>query len=247
MNTTFYLDVMSRKLMLAQHKFYADQAKSRLLSQFSDISIELETDAAEEQYLNDYDPEQYDQESAYEQAESIGIDHYIALTDMKSTVTLALTAGMYHQFDKLLREKIAHEFSHFMPSEFISRIAWDQPFPEIVNLLEWIGMPLQSQPFIKKIDALRLIVNVYKHGQGKAHETLISSHPEYYQRYIQCIPPSPEHLHVTTEQFDEFYQAIADFWMFIPERLTEEDVCEEKIPAWLNTKLDKYNKQQQQL
>jgi len=102
---TFWLDKLDRRVLLEPHDFYVSQAKKRLLSQFNKIS--READEVEQQRYEKpgqfFDPDRDDPADSYEAAYQKGIAHYFALDEMRNTVTLAMTAGMFHQFDKTLR------------------------------------------------------------------------------------------------------------------------------------------------
>lgn len=162
-----------------------------------------------------FDPDRDDPADAYERAYHKGVSHWLALSEMHNIVTLALTAGMFHQFDKVLRQKVVREFSHWLDREIISPLIWDLGFPRLIELLEWVGIKIHGQHFFKKINACRLIINVYKHGDGDAHRELSTKHPEYYPRgslMNSIFQPCHEDLKVSETQFVEFADAITALW-----------------------------------
>lgn len=222
--TTFYFDKLDLGIILEPHTFYVLQANTRLLSQFSDIQKEAEF--VEQQRLEflskHFDPERDDEGDVFEDAYQEGISHWLDLNEMHNTVTLALTAGMFHQFDKQLRDKTARELSTWNAGRNVDETVWDMGFPSLIKLLEWVGIEITSQPFYEKIDACRLVVNVYKHGNGDAHDELIKKYPVYYpSRYKNPRPYSwmkarHDELKVSSTQFNEFAEAITQFWENIP-------------------------------
>lgn len=242
--TLFYFDSMDRTIVQEPHDFYVKEAKQRLLSQFSDIDDEADRKA--DQYLEkagkNFDPDRDDPADAYENAYQEGISHMIALQDMQKTVILALTAGMYHQFDKALREKAIREFSHWLDSEVIASMLWDTGFPRLIELLEWVGMGIREKAFYAKLDACRLVVNVYKHGDGNAHRELSSKYPEYYHQFNFgqnfSLSPDYEHLEITETQFTEFADAITAFWDNIPQYCMRSQLRAE--PKWLSIEFEKH-------
>ncbi|WP_421504444.1 hypothetical protein [Erwinia rhapontici] len=241
---TFWFHPPDQRYYLEPHDFYVRQAQQRLLSQFNDIS--READEVQEQHYEKlgqfFDPDRDDPADSYEAAYQEGISHYLALDEMRNTITLALTAGMFHQFDKTLREKMVREFSHWQP-EAIDPLIWNIDFPRLVELLEWTGIEIKSKPFYEKIEACHLLVNVYKHGKGQSHTELAGKHPQYYPQYTprtgrrQSLP-RPEQLKVSQAQFADIADAIKDFWLNIPEFRDESDLKTQ--PEWFDKKLKRY-------
>lgn len=210
----FSFDYIDLRFVLSSHKFYVEQAKYRLLSQFSDLSAEC--DLEEERYLERtakyFDPDRDDPAEACENATQIGIAHMQALMDMKHTVTLAMNAGMYHLFDKQLRDLILREFCHWNSSKIIKDIVWRTSFERIMELMEWIGFNVKNKSYFHLIDACRLVVNVYKHGDGVGHKTLLQRYPKYYQQFLGEALTSHMNLQMEESDFDEFSSAIVTFW-----------------------------------
>ncbi|MEJ1507190.1 hypothetical protein SMA38_24725, partial [Escherichia coli] len=83
---------------LDKHTFYVAEARKRLFAQFSDSYLEAEALQKEQDYYEAagkcFDPDYDDEGGIWERAHDEGISHWIALSDMKNTVSLALTAGM---------------------------------------------------------------------------------------------------------------------------------------------------------
>lgn len=246
--TTFYFAKMDLPAILEAHRFYVSEATKRLLAQFSDIEREREAQDAEAQYLErserNFDPDRDDPGTVYEDAYHEGVGRWIALTEMQNTVTLALTAGMYHQFDKALRDKAVMEFSHWNDRKIISSMIWNLDFPRLIQLLEWVGMEISGKVFFCKLDVCRLVVNVYKHGDGVAHRELSSMFPEYYHFFkaedLPWFAPRHEYLTVTEAQFIEFADAITAFWINIPERSLSSQLRE--VPKWLESEIKNQEK-----
>ncbi|NLP65536.1 hypothetical protein [Paraburkholderia sacchari] len=250
--TTFYLSTtIDLPVLLEPHKFYVSEARKRLLAQFSDI--EREASEAEARHLEasgqNFDPDRDDPADAYEHAYQEGVSRWIALNEMHNTVTLALTAGMFHQFDKTLRDKAVREFSHWLDREKIGPVVWNLGFPRLIELLEWLGMDIIGKDFFDKLDACRLVVNVYKHGDGDAHCELSSKHPEYYDRGVTRDLPwlraNHEELTVSEAQFVEFAEAITAFWTNIPQYSYASQLREE--PTWLEAEYKKHGKRLQKV
>ena len=234
---TFWLAKVDRPYFLEPHEFYVSEARRRLLSQFGDLTQEAEE--REKQFLEytaeHFNPDFDDPMAAYEQAYEEGVNYVWSLIEMQETVLLAVTAGMYHQFDKKLREKTIRELSHWCDKEIITPMVWDLNFDQLLKLLEWIGLKIDETDYGDKLKACALVVNVYKHGDGNSHRLLSSTHPEYYPHPTgicgRHINPTHDDLHVTEEQFVEFADAITTFWKAIPEYCYYSELSDE--PEWL--------------
>lgn len=235
---TFWLAKMDLPYFLEPHEFYVSEARRRLLSQFEDLDKEAEK--REEQFLESsaehFNPDYDDPMAAYEQAYQEGVSYVWSLMEMQNTVLLAVTAGMYHQFDKRLREHTIKELSHWCERDIIPPMIWGFTFNQLMKFLEWIGLRVNGTEYGEKIKACNLVVNVYKHGDGESHQTLSLAHPEYYPhptglRGIQNVP-NHDDLQITEEQFVEFADAITAFWKAVPEYCYSSDLTDE--PEWLN-------------
>ncbi len=86
-------------------------------------------------------------------------------------------------------------------------------------------MPLRKAVWFPKLEACRLVVNVYKHGKGVSLDQLAARYPSYLQSPLDNIfppvytDPDYQSLIVTAAQFQEFDDALAAFWREFPERL----------------------------
>lgn len=237
MGYTFWFDKYDARAIIEPHKFYVIQARQRLIAQFNDISREADEvmQAHYEMLGRHFDPERDDPADSAEAAHNEGISHYIALDEMRNTIILALTAGMFHQFDKTLREKMVREFRQWQPAA-IDGLIWNVEFPLLIDLLEWAGVQIKAKPFYEKLSACQLLVNVYKHGKGRSHRELAKKHLEYYPSALSN--PRPEGLKVSEVQFVEISDAITEFWQNFPEFTQESDKGVE--PEWFVKKLKKY-------
>ena len=135
-------------------------------------------------------------------------------------------AGLYHQWDKDLREFLEHELRHDLKADYVIKKTWLPNIGEIFDTLKEFGWDCTAEPFYQKIDACRLIVNAYKHGKGKALNDLAASFPEYLPNPIPETSAlftgneflDPEWLDVSEAQFNELAASLRQFWEKFPER-----------------------------
>lgn len=244
----FFFAAIDRPWVLNPHLFYAEQAQERLLSQFSDVEIRSEATKKGESFIESagdwFNPDYHDESDVYENIEQIEACHWVALREMKVTVTLSLTAGMYHQFDKALRDLLIREARswRWLDMVVISDLIWNLSFPRLMDLMEWLGIEVRNMPCFPLISACHQVVNVYKHGDGDAHQKLVNAHPEYYsvwqcEGYPQERPARHEELEVSEEQFREFAEAITVFWKSLPEGLSYSGMGKE--PKWFGKAYEK--------
>lgn len=98
-------------------------------------------------------------------------------------------------------------------------------------VFEWHQQPFCKMSMWKKIQELRWLVNVIKHAEGDSEQNLRKVRPEFF-KYEGYDLMSLYHtsllettLMVKEQDFRDYYKALVEFWMALPERMyTEEDV-----------------------
>lgn len=137
---------MDLPYFLEPHEFYISEARRRILSQFEDLDKEAEK--REEQFLESsaehFNPDYDDPMAAYEQAYQEGVSYVWSLMEMQNSVLLAVTAGMYHMFDKRLREHAVKELNHWCERDTIPPMIWGFTFNQLIKFLEWIGLRING-------------------------------------------------------------------------------------------------------
>lgn len=230
MEPQLYMWSGTRGIYLKRHRFYAEQIRKRVLSQFSNIEEEAKSIAeAEYERLGSHPASEDDhgEMAAYaEQAWDTGTSLYMLLDDLRIQTWLGALAGMYHQWDKDLRDFLEDELAHAYKRAEVKEHVWGKAdIGKIYDLIEQFGWPVRQRPWFPTLDACRLVVNVYKHGKGASLEQLAKKYPDYLKPPYQGIlpdgmfEPNHEHLGITEEQFSGFDKAIENFWLEFPERL----------------------------
>lgn len=242
---TFYFPTTERAKYLKPHDFYVKEARDRLLVQFKYIG--KEADKIKDKFLESHHPITPKTDESAElqnQAEEEAMWHWIALDDMRNTTTLALIAAMFHRFDKGLREKTIQEFYALKPGSAMDSFIWNLSLSRLMELLEWVGIESHGKDYYDKIMTCQMVVNVYKHGNGYAHNKLSESYPEYYPYGKASINPFGTVYHsdlkVNESHFFEFANAISDFWKSIPEYCACSKMKSE--PDWFNSTYKKHEK-----
>ncbi len=240
----FQIDEPYREYLIRGQKFYVEQGKSRLLSQFENISEAADKHADE--WLKEagewFNPDYDDPGQFYERAEAEAIDFYGMLVDLRETTLLSITAGMYHQWEKLLRDFLTTEINKWHVGEEFPRRVWGANFDQIIELLKSMGWDIAATKFYESLDRCRLVVNVFKHGNGGSFKTLCDKHPEFFGDLPSEDPMwiHFDELKVNEDHLDEFSDAIIAFWNEFPDELTNIDFNE--APEWVKKAIHKDEK-----
>lgn len=231
-----------RQLLIDQHLFYVKQAKNRLLLQFS----ELNTKESAEQFIKSwmkenqyrFNPGFHDEGDLYAEA----CERYHALLDLGNQTRLSVVAGMYHEWEKQLRQWLVDEIKHWCSSEQLKTEIWKANSGELAELMESVGWDWNEQPCYQVIDACRLVVNVYKHGDGPSIETLRAKYPQFLvDEFADTALTSSDpfyrplnymHLKINDTHIQEFSDAIVAFWNDVPDNI--HDNQDLSPPAWFS-------------
>ena len=223
-----HLMASTRDRYLERNAFYTAEIKARLFVSLANIPGEAEQyrdeafaamckSAGEEDDIGDL------AESAHEQA----VDHYNLLTDLKSQMMLATTAGLYHQWERDLRDFLETDLGHYFQRPTLVKEVWHSQIREVFDILKMFGWDCRVESVFPRLDACRLLVNAYKHGKGGSLSELAKRYPEYIPNPIPETSAlffefedeflDPSWLDVSETRFDAFSAAIADFWTRFPE------------------------------
>jgi hypothetical protein len=236
-----------RERLIRTHRFYVEQAGRRLLSQFEDISGEADKFADEwlEKQSEQFIPDWHDPAAFEEQAWDESVTFYGLLENMRNTTRLSIIAGMYHEWDKQLRDWLVAEFIKSFPNNAVRSAIWKANSNQLFDLLESAGWSVRTKKYYSRIDALRLVINVYKHGLGGSFDDLRKTYPEYLKDALQEVVSEEfraryldhTHLKVEQEHVEEFSLAIIEFWESVPESTTLSQFGD--VPDWFFKALEK--------
>jgi len=221
---------MKRSIVQA-HDFYVEQVNKRVIAQFQDMEGDADRYAkAEYERLSArYGREDADPADVAESAHDNAVGYYSLLHDLRQQVILGAVAGPYHQWEKQLREFIVRELAHEVKRDLATEFAWSGNIGDVFGWLGQFGWDVRTQTFFPAIDACRLVVNVYKHGNGSALAQLDKKYPKYLPDPIGKLMPSErlklvsyEWLAATEEDFAEIANGLRAFWKNFPGQLTIE-------------------------
>ncbi|MFB2601744.1 hypothetical protein ACE04B_06850 [Rhizobium phaseoli] len=243
-----------RQSLIKGHLFYVEQARKRLLSQFADI--EADANRATEEWLEQsgqhFDPDRHDPGDFYDAANDVGIEFYGLLSDMREQTRLSVVAGMFHEWDKQLRDWLVREIRHWHHAHNAALKVWSADFSQITDLLESFGWNVRGTDYFRRLDACRLVVNVYKHGEGKSLDELKKNFPEYLDdpfngsggAFSNSKYHDHTHLKVSDDHLQSFSDAILAFWRDVPENVFDSQMT--NIPDWFGKAINKDRAESQQ-
>lgn len=235
-----------REHLIASHEFYVSEARDRLLAQFTEETMEADADRFAETWLakmaGRFDPERDDPGAYYEEAHDESISFYQRLAALRDTTRLSVIAGMYHEWEKQLRDWVARELRRVVDGPHLRGAIWQQKIDDLFDFLESWGWPVKSRPYYADLRTCHLVVNVYKHGSGKSLDELKRLAPDLAGRKPwtpDILVPVLDHtnLSVGDAELDRFASAITEFWRDVPENTFQSQIANE--PAWVAKALGK--------
>jgi hypothetical protein len=222
MDHQLYMYSGVRERLLERHRFFVREIKSRVMSHFTDLEIEAQQFADREFQRLGAHFGAGEEDAGAELANNRGYEYFELLYDMKNDMQLSALAGMYHRWDKDLRDFIERELNHTVTADSSSEIAWDTDAIATFKLLKGFGWDCNNAPFFQPLQNCRLVVNVYKHGKGRSLTEVARLCPQYLgAEFPSGADSNPDHedLTISPDQFDGFARAIENFWSSFPERL----------------------------
>lgn len=248
MISLFYMWTHRRKNLIEQHKFYVSEGKNRITNQFNDPS-KLKREAYEyaHKWLRDIGEKtngnDIDIGDIMENAHEISIDFYMALEQMGNYARLGLVSGMYHLWEKSLKEWLTSNdgILHWHTGDKLQKKIWNANFEQIFELFECAGL-FSDGEVRKGMDIARMVVNTYKHGRGESFFKLKKIRKDMFDDYLVSLDDKYEmstidydDLYIKDEHIDEISSYIVRFWQEIPEHIFDSNF--EKFPKWFENAL----------
>lgn len=239
----FQMHAGLRAELIQKNLFYLQQAKKRLILHFDEEEICNEANAEGERFLEEhghlFDPDRHDPSDFYEVAGDRRNDHYQMLVEMRDNVRLSVAAGLFHEWEKSLRQWLVDEIQHWHVGGNVWSMVWKRSFEDLVKFLESFGWEVRDSVFFRDLDACRLVVNVYKHGNGPSLTELDGRYPQYLHGPFRDLRfgsdenlghASYEYLKVNDEDVEAFCNAISAFWRDLPENVLNTQIV--NPPDW---------------
>lgn len=235
----------TREHLIANHKFYVAQARTRLLDQFEDEAMKADAQRHSDEWLAEraqhFDPERDDPGADYEAAYDEHISFYLSLAGLRDSTRLSIIAGMFHEWEKQVRDWLGRELGHLGLKEHVHAAIWAAKFEELMDLFERCAWAVRDQEFYPQLQRAHLVVNVYKHGNGQSFDTLKQLAPDLVggkerpAYFVSALDYSA--LKVGEADLAQFAEAITAFWRAVPVNIFFSQVGE--LPKWFEKALRK--------
>lgn len=242
----FQMSGSFREHLIASHEFYVSEARVRLLDPFSEEAMKADADRYADEWLakmaERFDPDRDDPGSHYEASWDEGVAFYLRLEDLRKTTRLSIIAGLYHEWEKQLRDWLAREIMRVAPGGHLRSAIWRQPIEDIFDFLESWGWPVRERPYYLDLRVCHLVINVYKHGSGTSLSQLRDLAPALTGQ-TETMPAflfsALDHtrLSVGDDDLIRFSNALVAFWRDVPENTLQSQISNE--PAWIGKALEK--------
>lgn len=238
----------TREHLIANHEFYVAQARSRLLDQFNEDAMKADAQRHADQWLEKraryFDPERYDPGDAYEAAYDEHISFYLSLEGLRDSTRLSIIAGMFHEWEKQLRDWLGRELGHLGLREHVHAAVWSVKTDDLLDLLERCSWAVRQSDFFSQLHRCQLVANVYKHGNGPSFEALKATAPdlvggrEQPAFFVSALDYTS--LKVGDDDLASFADAITAFWRAVPENIFFSQVGD--APKWLERAVRRENR-----
>ncbi len=225
MKSQLYVPETARRYLKSVISDYVEIYLQKLLPVFKDI----ESDA--DKYANDFfdnfmsQPacdDFIDSSSIAEEAEDIGVDHYLHLKLGKYNLTATWHATLYQVWEQQLRWFLFQEISHVYNIQFGT---FCTKLSEIKEKFKFHNVDIESFSCWPQIRELSLLCNVIKHGEGKSEKELRKIKPTLFKQedgtdYMKTFKTTllEETLSINEMTLQSYGKALLSFWDEIPER-----------------------------
>jgi len=205
---------------------YSSGFADRVLPGFQDI--EAEADAASEAYFDSRvnqvaSEEAYwvDEEAVAEYAQEYGLRVYTDLEFVRQQVTGLAIAGLYHLWERLVKEFIETSFLVVVDPPVTPEKVRGANFKDVVGWLrDHFGWDIKAEGFFADLDQLHLVANVVKHSNGKSCKVLLAKAPELFRDISHLVGanepwaselPRADDLRLERENFVKFTRSVVQF------------------------------------
>ncbi|RDF52234.1 hypothetical protein DWA20_05005 [Acinetobacter baumannii] len=211
-----------RKNLIEINDFYLEQCQLKLLNQFDNIS--QEADEYEEKWRIEkeshyFNKDPYDSSSLYYDSYDASIIFYQNLSDLQQNVRFSVIAGMYHRWEKQFRSFLHNQSRWWGCTHHVRNEIWTLPVNKLFMLFKTDEFDIEKQEFFKDFDACRVIVNVFKHGNGSSYRELCNKYPFYLKENYHGMENNPlpyfiyePTFNITDDDVVKFSKAISEFW-----------------------------------
>jgi hypothetical protein len=232
MISQLYVPEITRQHLKGEIQSFVLIYTQKLLPVFGDIESDAESlandfyDTFMKQPAND---DSIDPSSIADQATDLGIENYFFLSMGKYNLTATWHATLYQLWEQQVRLFLFREISHVKVLQFQS---FCTTIAEIKETFACHNVNVHALASWPKVDELRLLCNVIKHGDGDSAKKLRKVNPAIFkkeatllgeERHIDSMDTYRTTLLNETLALDQislakYKEALLSFWDELPER-----------------------------
>lgn len=214
---------------------YKNTYSEKAISIFSDI--EKDADSVAEGRFSElgqsYDPYSNDAVDIAEAAMFAGLEYYEGMSLMRYNTKLMWISTLYQFWEQQVRKFLFEEINrtHKLLDENNNEVPFKKFCAKGIDDIkkEFLEFELNLEKLAswEKINELRLLANVIKHGDGHAATKLKTIRPRYFNGDFDTCDLLDLYkttlneitLNIDDNEFDEYCDAIIRFWGELPERM----------------------------
>lgn len=152
-----------------------------------------------------------------EQAQEEALDWYLETEQLHYDMNGVFCGAIFRLVERFLKRFVARELLPFRHEEQVPRWGLERMRKEYAKA----GFCLDAIPWFKKVDTLRLVNNVFKHGEGPSLEELLKREPQFFK--IEAEPTAPQmvghQVRVPDSYVMEAFLAVEQLITHVVERL----------------------------
>ena len=204
-------------------------------------NIEDESNAiAEKKYQElgkHYNPDYHDPAILAEDAWLTGLEHYESMALMRYNTKLMWISTLYQFWEQQVRKFVyeeitkTHKFIDKKGNEILFKDFCTRGIEDIKEIFLEFNQDIEKLKCWHKIDELRLLVNVIKHGDGWSATQLKKLRPDFFKTEffeqdllnLYKTTLNEQVLNINDCEFHKYCKALIEFWDVLPERMYSKD------------------------
>lgn len=235
MKSQLYLYDFRRRSLQKSIELFKNTYSKKINPVFKNIEDESKA-VAEEKYQElgkDFHPDYHDPGDFVEDAWEAGIEHYEGMALMEYNTKLMWISTLYQFWEQQVRKFIyeevtrTHKFICKEGKEILFKDFCTKGINDIKKEFVMFDQDLEKFKCWIKINELRLLTNVIKHGDGWSATELKKLRPDFFK--VSSLNDNLLDLYKTTlnekvlnindDEFQKYCEAIIEFWDELPERM----------------------------
>ncbi|NOU72552.1 hypothetical protein GC098_14135 [Paenibacillus sp. LMG 31458] len=233
MTAFIYLPGYMRESLKNAITFYVNTYTGRIASVFD--NVEEEANEKAEEYFEEsgryFDPDRHDPADIAEEAMERGLEYWQGVTLFQYNLKMMSIATLYQFWEQQIRKLAFEELTRHhrlqnRKGKIIDFPSFCTKFADIEAMLKQCGVDVSTLASWDKINELRHLQNVIKHGDGPSAKELAAIRPDFFAAtshtrlmdlYLTTL--NEKVLAVDDNEIVNYRDAIHLFWDELPERM----------------------------